>query len=122
MAVVSFRSKYIVVAVIAAVVVSLAVGAVLVLENRAQHASLVNTTTADARDRVLRELTLRSGELAQRVAERIDAAVLLSNREQIGTQLEDFKRDATLLGMVVRDARGNELYAWRRPGNTAGSK
>src|SRR5262245_52891390 len=120
-AVISFRSKYIVVAVIAAVVVSLAVGSVLVLENRTQHAALLNTATADARDRVLRELKLRSDELAQRVAERVDDAVLLSNRDEIGTQLEDFKRDATLLGVVVRDAGGNELYAWRRPGHVAGS-
>jgi diguanylate cyclase (GGDEF)-like protein/PAS domain S-box-containing protein len=118
-AVVSFRSKYIVVAVVAAVVVSLAVGSVLVLENRTQHTALLNTTGADARERVLRELALRSGELAQRVAERVDDAVLLSNREEIAVQLEDFKRDATLLGVVVRDSGGNELYAWRRPGNVA---
>ncbi|HET7810754.1 MAG TPA: EAL domain-containing protein [Steroidobacteraceae bacterium] len=121
MAVVSFRSKYIVVAVVAAIVVSLAVGSVLVLENRSQHAALLHTATADARDRVLRELTLRSNELAQRLAERVDDAVLMSNREDIATRLEDFKRDATLLGMVVRDAGGNQLYAWRRPGNVGDS-
>jgi diguanylate cyclase (GGDEF)-like protein/PAS domain S-box-containing protein len=120
-AIVSFRSKYIVVAVAAAVVVSLAVGSVLVLENRTQHAALLNTTSVDARDRVLRELTLRSSELARRVAERVDDAVLLSNREEIAAELEDFKRDVTLLGVVVRDSGGNELYAWRRPGNVAGS-
>jgi hypothetical protein len=119
-AVVSFRSKYIVVAVIAAVVVSLAVGSVLVLENRAQHAALLNSASADSRDRILRELTLRSGELARRVAERVDDAVLLSNHDEISAQLEDLMRDARLLGVVVRDSGGHELYAWRRPGIVAG--
>jgi diguanylate cyclase (GGDEF)-like protein/PAS domain S-box-containing protein len=120
-AVVSFRSKYIAVAVIAAVVVSLAVGSVLVLENRAQHAALLDSATADARQRVLGELSLRSMEIARRVAERIDDAALLANRETISSQLEDFKRDATMLGVVVRDVSGRVLYSWRRPGSNAGS-
>ncbi len=118
MAVVSFRSKYIAVAVIAAVVVSLAVGSVLVLENRAQHAALLGSATADARQRVLGELDLRSKEIARRVAERIDDAALLASRETISFQIEDFKRDATLLGVVVRDVSGRVLYSWRRPGPT----
>ncbi len=121
MAVVSFRSKYIAVAVIAAVVVSLAVGFVLVLENRGQHAALLDSATADARQRVLGELSLRSAEIARRVAERIDDAALLASRETISAQLEDFKRDATLLGVVVRDVSGRVLYSWRRPGSNAGS-
>jgi diguanylate cyclase (GGDEF)-like protein/PAS domain S-box-containing protein len=120
-AVVSFRSKYIAVAAIAAVVVSLAVGSVLVLENRAQHAALLDSATADSRQRVLGELTLRSAEIARRVAERIDDAALLANREAISSQLEDFKRDATLLGVVVRDVSGRVLYSWRRPGSNTGS-
>jgi diguanylate cyclase (GGDEF)-like protein/PAS domain S-box-containing protein len=120
-AVVSFRSKYISVAVIAAVVVSLAVGFVLVLENRTQHAALLDTTAADARQRVLAELALRSTETAQRISERIDAAVLVGNRDAIRSQVEDFKRDVTLLGVVVRDVSGRELYAWRRAGEVPGN-
>ncbi|HEU4592199.1 MAG TPA: EAL domain-containing protein [Steroidobacteraceae bacterium] len=101
--------------------VSLAVGFVLVLENRTQHAALLDTTAADARQRVLAELALRSTETAQRISERIDAAVLVGNRDAIRSQVEDFKRDVTLLGVVVRDVSGRELYAWRRAGEVPGN-
>ena len=121
MAIVSFRSKYITVAIVAAIVVSLAVGFVLVLENRYQHATLLDTTSADARNRVLAELSLRSAETSRRIAERIDEAVLLADRNALRNQIEDFKRDATLLGVVVRDVSGRELYAWRRDDALAGS-
>ena len=60
MTIVSFKSKYIALAVIAAVVVSLAVGSVMIYEDRAQHAALLDTATANSRDRVLGELTLRA--------------------------------------------------------------
>src|SRR5688500_1860453 len=69
-AIVSFKSKYIAVAVAAAIVVSLAVGSVMVYENRSQHSALLDTTSADSRARVLGELTLRAGELARHVSER----------------------------------------------------
>ncbi|HET9862621.1 MAG TPA: EAL domain-containing protein [Steroidobacteraceae bacterium] len=100
---------------------SLAVGFVLVLENRYQHATLLDTTSADARNRVLAELSLRSAETSRRIAERIDEAVLLADRNALRNQIEDFKRDATLLGVVVRDVSGRELYAWRRDDALAGS-
>jgi len=121
LAAVSFKSKYIAVAVIAAVVVSLAVGSVLVLENRSQHTALLDSAAADARERVLGELTLRADEVARRVAERIDAAVLAGDRAAISAQLETLKRDPTLLGIVVRDTTGRELFAWRRSGQVTGN-
>jgi diguanylate cyclase (GGDEF)-like protein/PAS domain S-box-containing protein len=119
--IVSFRSKYITVAVIAAVVVSLAVGFVLVLENRTQHAALLDSTAADARQRVLAELTLRSAQTAQRISEQIDDALLLGDRDAIRRQIEEFKRDTTLLGVVVHDVAGRELYGWRRDGDLGGN-
>ncbi|HET7812242.1 MAG TPA: PAS domain S-box protein, partial [Steroidobacteraceae bacterium] len=121
MAAVSFKSKYIAVAVIAAIVVSLAVGAVLVLENRTQHNALLDSAAADARARVLGELTLRADEIARRVAERIDDAVLARDRAAISAQLETLKRDPTLLGIVVRDTTGRELFAWRRNESVGGN-
>jgi len=121
LAVVSFKSKYIAVAVIAAIVVSLAVGSVLVLENRAQHNALLDSAAADARERVLGELTLRADEIARRVAERVDDAVLAGDRAAIGAQLETLKRDPTLLGILVRDTAGRELFAWHRNGQVLGN-
>jgi len=118
--IVSFKSKYIAVAVIGAVVVSLAVGFVLVFENRSQHAALLDTAAADARSRVLGELTLRASELARHVSERVDDGVLRGDRDAVIAQLEVFKRDNTLLGVVVRNTAGRELYAWRRAGDAAG--
>jgi len=120
-AIVSFKSKYIAVAVIAAVVVSLAVAFVLVLENRAQHVALLNSAAADARARVTGELTLRTTETAQRIAEQIEAPLLTGDRAAINARLENFKRDDTLLGVVVRDVGGRELYAWRRAGELGGA-
>ena len=76
MSIVSFKSKYIAVAVAAAIAVSLAVGSVMVYENRAQHAALLDTASADARSRVLGELTLRAGEVARHVSDRVSDAVL----------------------------------------------
>ena len=121
MAVVSFRSKYIAVAVVAAILVSVAVGFVLILEIQAQHAALLKTANSDARQRVLGELKLRATEVAQRVSDRVDDAVLLANRADIGSAVEGFKLDTTLLGVVIRDVTGRELYAWRRNGSIAGS-
>jgi diguanylate cyclase (GGDEF)-like protein/PAS domain S-box-containing protein len=120
-AVVSFKSKYIAVAVIAAVVVSLVVGFVLVLENRSQHTVLLNSAAADSRQRVLGELTLRATEVAQRVAERVDTSLLTGDREAISAGMENFKRDPTVLGLIVRDVTGRELFAWRRGGEHPGN-
>src|SRR4051812_26617769 len=114
LAAVSFKSKYIAVAVITALVVSVAVGSVLALENRSQHNALLDSAAADSRERVLGELALRADEIARRVSERVDAAVLAGDRAAIGAQLETLKRDPTLLGVVVRDTAGRELFAWRR--------
>ncbi len=121
MAIVSFKSKYIAVAIVAAVVVSLAVGFVLVLENRSQHTALLDTASADARNRVSGELNLRTAETARRIAEQLAAPLLTGDRAGINSRLENFKRDPTLLGIVVRDVGARELYAWRRGGEQAGS-
>jgi diguanylate cyclase (GGDEF)-like protein/PAS domain S-box-containing protein len=112
----SFKSKYIAVAVAAAIAVALAVGAVMVYENSSQHAALFDTTAADARNRVLGELTLRAGELARHVSERVADGVLRNDRELIANEIESFKRDETLLGVILRDTTGTQLYVWRRPG------
>ena len=120
MAIISFKSKYIAVAVIAAVVVSLAVGFVLVFENRAQHTELLDTAAADTRSRVLGELTLRASDVSRHIAERVGDSVLTGDRDAITAQVESFKRDGTMLGIVVRNPAGRELYAWHRPGDTAG--
>ena len=55
-AAVSFKSKYIAVAVTAAIALALAVGFVLVVENRMQHAALLDSTATDARARVARDV------------------------------------------------------------------
>ena len=118
MTIVSFKSKYIAVAVVAAIAVALAVGSVMVYENRAQHAALLDTASADARDRVLGELTLRAGELARHVAERVSDAVLRDDpRIAERREIECFKRDDTVLGVVLRDTAGNEIYCLAPPGD-----
>ena len=120
MAIVSFKSKYIAVAVIAAILVSLAVASVMVYENRAQHAALLETTAADARNRVQGELALRANESARHISERIADSVLRNDRAAIAGQLEVFKQDATLLGVIVRSTSGEVLHVWRRQGEIGG--
>ena len=120
MTIATFKSKYIAVAVAAAIAVSLAVGAVMVYENSAQHAALLDTAAADTRNRVLGELNLRAGELARHVAERVADGVLRNDRDLIANQIASFQRDETLLGVVLRDSAGTELYAWRRSDGKAG--
>jgi len=110
----SFKSKYIAVAVGAAVAVSLAVGSVMVYENRAQHAALLETASTDARNRVLAELTLRAGEVARHVSNQVAEGMLRDDREFMARELETFTRDETVLGVLIRDTAGNEIYAWRR--------
>src|SRR6478672_7352094 len=90
-ATVSFKSKYIAVAVIAAVAVSLAVGFVLVLQNRTQHSALLDSAAADSRARLQGELSLRATEIAQRIAERVHDQVLTGDRGAIGADIESFK-------------------------------
>jgi diguanylate cyclase (GGDEF)-like protein/PAS domain S-box-containing protein len=119
--IVSFKSKYIAVAVIAAVVVALAVGSVMVYENRVQHSALLNTATADSRNRVLGELTLRSNDLARHISERVADAMLRGDRDGIAAQLGTFKSDNTLLGVVLRDVSGHPIYAWHRPNEASGA-
>ena len=121
MTIASFKSKYIAVAVAAAIAVAVAVGAVMVYENDSQHAALFDTAAADARNRVLGELNLRAGELARHVSERVADAVLRNDRELIAREVESFKRDDTLLGVILRDTTGHQLYAWRRPGDNTES-
>jgi diguanylate cyclase (GGDEF)-like protein/PAS domain S-box-containing protein len=116
-AIVSFKSKYIAVAVAAAIAVSLALGSVMVYGNREQHAALLDSVSADTRDRVLGELSLRANELAGHIAERVADAVSRNDREQIAAQVETFTRDDTLLGISLRDTAGTEMYSWRRSGD-----
>ena len=120
MTIATFKSKYIAVAVAAAIAVSLAVGAVMVYENSAQHGALLDTAAADTRNRVLGELNLRAGELARHVSERVADGVLRNDRDLIANQIASFQRDETLLSVVLRDSAGTELYAWRRSGGKAG--
>jgi diguanylate cyclase (GGDEF)-like protein/PAS domain S-box-containing protein len=115
--IVSFKSKYITVAVVAAVVVSFAVGTVMIYENRAQHTALLDTAAVDTRERILGELSLRAADLAQHISERVADGVLKGDRGLIAAQLETFKRDSTLLGVVLRNTAGIELYTWRRGGD-----
>jgi diguanylate cyclase (GGDEF)-like protein/PAS domain S-box-containing protein len=117
---VSFKSKYIAVAVAAAILVSVAVASVMLYENRAQHAALLDTATADSRDRVLGELTLRAGNVARHFADRVSPAVLAGDGERVRAEAGLLQRDETLLGVVLRNTAGDELYAWRRPGETTG--
>jgi diguanylate cyclase (GGDEF)-like protein/PAS domain S-box-containing protein len=117
----SFKSKYIAVAVAAAIAVSLAVGSVMVYENHSQHSALLETAATDTRGRVQGELNLRAGEVARHVAERVADGVLRNDRDRIATELESFKRDDTLLGVVLRDTAGSELFAWHRPRGIAGA-
>jgi len=119
-AIVSFKSKYIAVAVVAAVLVSLAVGSVLVYESRTQHAALVNTAADDARNRIKGELTLRAGDVARYLGGSVAAEVLQDDREGIRVTAELFQRDETLLGIELRNTLGDELYSWRRDSDTTG--
>ncbi len=114
MATVSFKSKYIALAVISAVAVALAVGIALVFEGRTHQSALIEKATSDSRDRILGELSLRANELGRHVAGRISQDVLVEDRAGLADVVEDFKRDDTLLGIVIRNVSGRELYAWRR--------
>ena len=120
MTIASFRSKYIAVAVAAAIAVSLAVGAVMVYENGSQHSALLDTAAADTRNRVQGELSLRASALARHASERVADGVLRNDRDLITSEMESFKRDDTLLGVILRDSAGRELYTWRRKGDFSG--
>jgi diguanylate cyclase (GGDEF)-like protein/PAS domain S-box-containing protein len=117
----SFKSKYIFVAVLAAVIVSVAVASVMVFESREQHATLLDSATTDARARIHGELAARAGDLGRHIADRVSIALMAGDRAQVRAELETFQRDDTLLGLVVRDTRGAEVYAWRRPGAINGA-
>jgi diguanylate cyclase (GGDEF)-like protein/PAS domain S-box-containing protein len=110
----SFKSKYITVAVIAAILVALAVASVMIFENRSQHSTLINTASSNARDRVVGELTLRARDLAAHLAESVADGVVQGDPELVRAEAQRFQRDETLLGVVVRNTGGEELYAWRR--------
>ena len=112
--IVTFKSKYIAVAVAAAIAVSLAVGSVMVYENRSQHAALLDTASADTLTRVVGELTLRAGEVARHVSDRVSDAVLRDDPEVLSREVETFTRDDTVLGVTLRDTAGHEIYTWRR--------
>ncbi|HEX6636265.1 MAG TPA: EAL domain-containing protein [Steroidobacteraceae bacterium] len=120
MSIVSFKSKYIAVAVVAAVLVALSVASVTVFESRAQHSALVNTAAADARSRVAGELTLRAGDVAQHLAESVADGLLKGDRDAIRARAEFFQRDETLLGIELRNTTGDELYSWRRATDATG--
>ncbi|MBW8890607.1 MAG: EAL domain-containing protein, partial [Fibrobacteres bacterium] len=64
---------------------------------------------------MLGELALRAGDIARHVSERVGDPMLRGDRAAIIAALEDFKRDDTFMGVVLRDVSGNPFYAWRRP-------
>jgi diguanylate cyclase (GGDEF)-like protein/PAS domain S-box-containing protein len=113
--IVSFKSKYIAVAVVTAIVVSLAVGAILVYANRAQHVALIDSAAANARNRVLGELSLRANETAKRLGDKVADHILRGERDAVALEVDQFKTDATLMGVILRGTAGNEIYSWRRP-------
>jgi len=117
----SFKSKYIAVAVIAAVLLSLTTGAVMVYENRVQHTALLGTAAVESRERVIGELTLRANEIARHAAERVADGVIHNDRDTVIAQLDTFKRDTTLLAVTVRSSAGQDLYSWRRGDDTSGN-
>jgi diguanylate cyclase (GGDEF)-like protein/PAS domain S-box-containing protein len=119
---VSFKSKYIAVAVAAAVVVALAVGALMVFDNRSQHEELIDSATADARQRVTGELNLRADDMAKHLADLVASDVLEGDQTGANQLLDPFKNDATILGIVVRDSSGSQVYRWARgTDNAAGA-
>ncbi len=121
MAIISFRSKYIAVAVIAALVVSVATAGLMVYDNRLQHTALLDTAAADARSRVMGELTIRATDLARHISERAADATLRADREELRRQLASFQADDTLLSLTLRDTAGAQLYGWRRTAATNGA-
>ena len=121
MTIVSFKSKYIAVAVITAAVVSLAVGAILVYANRVQHVALINSAAADSRNRVLGELSLRANETAKRLGDKVAEHLLRGERDAVVREVDQFKTDVTLMGVVLRGIAGNEIYSWRREPETNGN-
>jgi diguanylate cyclase (GGDEF)-like protein/PAS domain S-box-containing protein len=119
--IVSFKSKYIAVAVITAIVVSLAVGAILIYANRAQHVALIDSAAADSRNRVLGELSLRAGETARRLGDKVAEHVLRGERDAVVLEVDQFKTDVTLMGVILRGLAGNEIYSWRRATEAKGA-
>jgi diguanylate cyclase (GGDEF)-like protein/PAS domain S-box-containing protein len=111
---VSFKSKYIAVAVFVAFAVSVAVGTILILANRAQHSALVGSTAADSRNRVLGELTLRANDLARNLGDRVAEHVLRGDRDAAILAVDPFRTDNTFMGVVLRDTAGKVIYSWRR--------
>jgi diguanylate cyclase (GGDEF)-like protein/PAS domain S-box-containing protein len=120
MSIATFKSKYIAVAVIAAVVVSLAVAALMVFENRSQHMALIDSAAADSRDRVERELTLRATDTAHHIAALVADDLLRGDRDGANEAVAPFLGDATLLGISVRNTAGGEVYAWHRGPDSVG--
>ena len=120
MTAISFKSKYIAVAVAAAVLVSLAAGSVMVYENRAQHAQLVDSASVDARNRVTGELALRAGDVARHIADRVGDDMLANNRDAIQAEIQRFQVEETLLSVSLRDTAGTQIYNWQRSGDTSG--
>ena len=60
-------------------------------------------------------------ELARHLSERVaEASPAQRSRSDQRPKSSTFKRDDTLLGVVLRDTAGDELYAWRRPGDDSG--
>jgi diguanylate cyclase (GGDEF)-like protein/PAS domain S-box-containing protein len=117
----SFKSKYLIVAVLAAIIVSFAVGSVMVYESRVQHSQLLDSASTDARARIQAELALRAGDLGRHMADRISIPMLDGDRDQVRAEMQVFQRDETLLGVMLRDLQGAEVYAWRRTGLVEGA-
>src|SRR5689334_2351885 len=92
----------------------------MIYENRSQHTALIDTASADARDRVLGELTLRAGDVAQHLADSVADGVMNGDLERVRASAQLFQRDDTLLGIVLRGTGGEELYAWRRNSDVTG--
>ena len=116
MSIVSLKLKYAAAAFASILVGTLAVMGLLAWQHREDAERLGNLAEDYSREHVSLELQARAAGLARHMADQATSALQADDHLAVAQRMQRFADDLTVATIVIRDAAGQVVYQWHRPG------
>jgi HAMP domain-containing protein len=116
MSIVSLKLKYAAAASLTVLFGTIAVMSLLAWQYQVDSQRLGTLAQGYTRERVAEELQARATAMAQHAADAATPALQPGGEASLAERLQRFVDDKTVSAIVVRDAAGQVLFQWRRPG------
>ncbi len=107
----SLKTKYVLVATLAALAGLIGVAGLVLYQNWAAYQRFAAIANVSINQRVADELKLRSIAVAELVSSAVAPSVLAAQRAEVARIAAQHASDPTVVSLVVRDFAGNELYS-----------